>query len=563
MFNPSSSSSSTKNPKHLSIPTSSSASTQSPTTQTDLDTPVDPRSAAVAHFSTRTQATPSVDAALAKDEQALHNLSAADLDSNENKPGSSKMGNVTEQNAMDQVLSGILSMQKELSRLHVRMDNLESQNEATARRNSFYSPMTPGSMSPSLKSPGILPRLGRRSSSPPKNGPLDLLHAPHLSMGASAYTQPAPLLAEEPRLGLWAVVPAGGAGTRLWPLSRESYPKFLLDLTGSGRTLLQSTWDRLLPLAGQAQMMIVTGQAHVSGVSAQLPELEQANVLAEPSPKESMAAIGLAAAVLMQRDPEAVLGSFAADHIISGRDAFESAVTEAVATAKAGYLVTIGIAPSHPSTGFGYIKLGEKLSVAQAPNARRVTEFKEKPDARTASAYLSTGDYRWNGGMFVVKASVLLSLLKETVPELHDGLTRIAAAWDSDARTSVLNEIWPTLPKIAIDHAVAEPASKVGKVAVVPATFGWDDVGDFSSLADLIPAEEGEPRILGDSRLVVTESQAGGLIIPASGRTIACLGVDDVVIVDTPDALLITTRARSQDVKKIVGRTKKVYPELC
>ncbi|CBQ73338.1 probable Mannose-1-phosphate guanylyltransferase [Sporisorium reilianum SRZ2] len=473
------------------------------------------------------------------------------------------MGNVSEQSAMYQVLSGILTMQKELSRLHIRMDEMENKNEATARRNSFYSSFTPGSMSPALKSPGLLPRLHRRSSSPPKTSNMDMLHAPHLAMGASAHTQPAPLLAEEPKLGLWAVVPAGGAGTRLWPLSRESYPKFLLDLTGSGRTLLQSTWDRLLPLAGQSQMMIVTGKAHVDGVLAQLPQLEGANVLAEPSPKESMAAIGLAAAVLLERDPEAVLGSFAADHIISGRDAFESAVTEAVATAKAGYLVTIGIAPSHPSTGFGYIKLGEKLSVSEAPNARRVTEFKEKPDARTASAYLSTGDYRWNGGMFVVKAQVLLDLLKETVPELHDGLTRIAAAWDSDARDAVMGDIWPTLPKIAIDHAVAEPASKVGKVAVVPATFGWDDVGDFASLADLIPAEEGEPRILGDSRLVVTESQAGGLIIPAAGRPIACLGVDDVVVVDTPDALLITTRARSQDVKKIVGRTKKVYPELC
>ncbi|KIS68959.1 putative Mannose-1-phosphate guanylyltransferase [Mycosarcoma maydis] len=475
------------------------------------------------------------------------------------------MGNVSEQSAMDQVLSGVLAMQKELSRLHLRMDEMESKNDVNAcRRNSFYNNFTPGQMSPALKSPALFPRLTRAPSSPPKNnGSSDLLHAPHLSMGASAHTQPAPLLAEEPKLGLWAVVPAGGAGTRLWPLSRESYPKFLLDLTGSGRTLLQSTWDRLLPLAGQAQMMIVTGQAHVGGVSAQLPDLEQANVLAEPSPKESMAAIGLAAAVLLQRDPEAVLGSFAADHIISGRDAFESAVTEAVATAKAGYLVTIGIAPSHPSTGFGYIKLGEKLDVSEAPNARRVTEFKEKPDARTASAYLSTGDYRWNGGMFVVKAQVLLDLLKGTVPELHEGLTRIAASWDSDARDTVMSEVWPTLPKIAIDHAVAEPASKVGKVAVVPATFGWDDVGDFASLADLIPAEEGEPRILGDSRLVVTESQAGGLIIPAAGRPIACLGVDDVVVVDTPDALLITTRARSQDVKKIVGRTKKVYPELC
>lgn len=320
----------------------------------------------------------------------------------------------------------------------------------------------------------------------------------------------------------------------------------------------------MLPLSGSHQLMIVTGEAHVDGVMDQLPDLPESNVLAEPSPKESMAAIGLAAAVLLKRDPEAVLGSFAADHIISGRDAFESAVTEAVATAKAGYLVTIGIAPSHPSTGFGYIKLGEALKVADAPNARRVTEFKEKPDARTASAYLATGNYRWNGGMFVVQAKTLLKLLKSSVPELHDGLMRIAESWDvGGQRDKVLNEIWPTLPKIAIDHAVAEPAAKAGRVAVVPATFGWDDVGDFSSLADLIPAEKGEARVLGDQSLVVTESQAGGLIVPAAGRTIACLGVDDVVVVDTPDALLITTRARSQDVKKIVARCKKTFPQLC
>ena len=389
--------------------------------------------------------------------------------------------------------------------------------------------------------------------------------APHLSLPTVALPQPDPILAKKPDLPLWCVVPAGGAGTRLWPLSRESYPKFLLDLTGSGRTLLQATWDRLLPLAGEDRLMIVTGAAHSQAVAQQLPSLASNNLLAEPLPKDSMAAIGLAAAVLYHRDPEAVLGSFAADHIISGREAFESAVTEAVAVAQAGYLVTIGIAPSHPSTGFGYIKLGEKVDVKNAPNARVVADFKEKPDAKTAAAYLQTGNYRWNGGMFVVKARVLLELLRMTKVELHDGLMKLGAVWDRDEgeRSAAVKDIWETLEKIAIDHAVAEPAAKLGRVAVVPATFGWDDVGDFSSLADLIAAEKGEARVLGDSRLVITESQAGGLIVPASGRPIACLGVDDVVVVDTPDALLITTRARSQDVKKIVTRFKKKYPALC
>lgn len=357
--------------------------------------------------------------------------------------------------------------------------------------------------------------------------------------------------------GFWTVVPAGGAGTRLWPLSRQEVPKFFLDLTNKGRSLIQSTWDRLLPLTGPNRLMIVTGKVHTEGVRQQLPDLLPSNLLSEPSAKDSMAAIGLAAAVLCRRDPEAILGSFAADHMISGDDAFISAVAEAVATAKHGHLVTIGIAPSHPATGFGYIRLGEKLNLEDAPNARRVSQFKEKPDARTAAAYLATGSYRWNGGMFVVKAQILMDLLDEYQPELHDGLQRIAEAWDDNAkRDKVLSDVWPTLLKIPIDNAVAEPAALAGKVAVIPATFGWDDVGDFGSLADLLPAESNQPRILGRHDLVVTEQVAGGIIVPAASRRIACLGVDDLVIVDTVDALLVTTRARSQEVKRLVSRCK-------
>ncbi|KDQ06544.1 hypothetical protein BOTBODRAFT_39515 [Botryobasidium botryosum FD-172 SS1] len=358
--------------------------------------------------------------------------------------------------------------------------------------------------------------------------------------------------------GFWAVVPAGGAGTRLWPLSREGHPKFLLDLTHSGRSLIQSTWHRLLPLTSPSRLMVVTGRVHAPGVQEQLPDLNPLNLLTEPSPKESAAAIGLAAAVLARRDPEAIMGSFAADHMIAGDEAFLSAVAEAVETARQGYLVTIGIAPSHPATGFGYIRLGESLKIPEAPNARKVSQFKEKPDGRTAAAYLSSGNYRWNAGMFVGKAKVLMELLEDNEPELYEGLTKIAAVWDDEVlREQTMNAIWPTLPKIAIDNAVAEPAAMVGKVAVVPATFGWDDVGDFSSLTDLLPSESNRPRVLGDSDLVVTEQVLGGIIVPASGRVVACLGVDDIVIVDTPDALLVTTRARSQEVKRLVGKCRE------
>ncbi|KAI0319596.1 nucleotide-diphospho-sugar transferase [Amylostereum chailletii] len=357
--------------------------------------------------------------------------------------------------------------------------------------------------------------------------------------------------------GFYVVIPAGGAGTRLWPLSRENHPKFLLDVTLKGRSLIQATWDRLIPLTGPTRTTVVAGRAHMKSISEQLPDLLMHNLFCEPGPKDSMAAIGLAAAILARRDPDAVVGSFAADHMISGDDAFLSAVTEAVQVARSGYIATIGIAPSHPSTGFGYVRLGERLHVENAPNARLVSSFKEKPDARTAAAYIATGSYRWNAGMFVVKASMLLEQLKLHKPELEDGLRKIAAAWDDETlREKVLEEVWPGLEKIPIDNAVAEPAALEGKVAVVPATFGWDDVGDFSSLADLLPAEANQPRILGDSGLVLTEQVAGGIIMPGSGRLVAALGVDDLVIVDMPDTLLVTTRARSQEVKKLVAKAK-------
>jgi mannose-1-phosphate guanylyltransferase len=324
----------------------------------------------------------------------------------------------------------------------------------------------------------------------------------------------------------WAVIPAGGAGTRLWPLSRASAPKFLHDLTGTGRSLLQSTWDRLAPLCGD-HIMVVTGVLHEHSVRTQLPDLKSANLLAEPSPRDSMAAIGLAAAVLERRHPGAVIGSFAADHVIGNPAAFRGCVREAVAVARAGYVVTIGIEPTHPATGFGYIHVGEGLQVEGAPRALAVSEFVEKPDAATAGAWLATGEYRWNAGMFVVRASVLL------------------------------DELWPSLTKIAIDHAVAEPAAADGRVAVVPGDFGWDDVGDFSSLGSLIADDEELPgvKILG-SRDQVVVNEARGLVVPGSGRTVAVLGLDDVVVVDTPDAVLVTTRARAQEVKALVDALK-------
>ena len=297
--------------------------------------------------------------------------------------------------------------------------------------------------------------------------------------------------------GFWAVVPAGGAGTRLWPLSRSSSPKFLHDLTGDGRSLLQATWDRLEPLCGD-HIMVVTGILHEAGVRAQLPGLALANLVAEPSPRDSMAAIGLAAAMLERRDPDAVMGSFAADHVIGEPEIFADCVREAVAVARTGYLVTIGIEPTRPATGFGYIHVGDRLPIPGAPNGRAVRSFVEKPDEMTARGYVETGEYRWNAGMFVVKAAVLLDLLAEFHPALAAGLRDIAA---EPAR---LAELWPGLTKVAIDHAVAEPAAARGRVAVVPGGFTWDDVGDFAALGSLLSNNPAVPglKIIGRVRWV-------------------------------------------------------------
>lgn len=358
-----------------------------------------------------------------------------------------------------------------------------------------------------------------------------------------------------------AIVPAGGSGTRLWPLSRAGAPKFLQDLTGSGRTLLQATVDRLAPLAGPDGVTVVTGVRHEAAVRRQLPQLAPGAVLSEPSPRDSMAAIGLAAAVIAEREGDVVVGSFAADHVISG-DGFPEAVRQAVVAAQEGYVVTIGIAASGPSPAFGYVEEGEPLALPGAPAARLARAFTEKPDVTTAAAYLATGRYRWNAGMFVTRAEVLLDHLARLQPELHDGVRRIAAAWDTDARAAVVEDLWPRLHRIAIDRAVAEPVAAEGGIAVVPGDFAWEDIGDFASLAQALPSEGTGPRVLGDAAQVLPVGVGGGLVVPASGRVVAVLGMEDVVVVDTPDAVLVTTRAHAQELHRVVAAVREARPDL-
>ena len=355
---------------------------------------------------------------------------------------------------------------------------------------------------------------------------------------------------------LSCIIPAGGVGSRLWPLSRANAPKFLLDLTGSGQSLLRDTWDRLVPIVDAERIVVVTGNAHRASVIDQLPDVLEMNVVTESEPKDSSAAIGLAAALLELRDPEAIVGSFAADHVIRGPVLFERAVRQAVEAAALGYIVTIGIQPTEPSTGFGYIKMGKPFGEVASHDTYDVKKFVEKPGHSDAKKFVSSGKYLWNAGMFIAKASVLLEQMAQSQPQMVADLREIAAAWGTERSAEVRERLWPTLPKIAIDYTVAEPAAEAGRMLTVAGHFEWDDVGDFASVAKLLT--RGRPSdlaVLGD-RAQILSDKSSGIVVSDSDRLVALVGVEDIVVVDTPDVLLVTTKDHAQQVKSLVDRMK-------
>lgn len=347
---------------------------------------------------------------------------------------------------------------------------------------------------------------------------------------------------------MYAVVPAGGSGTRLWPLSRAARPKFLHQLSGDDRTLIQATYDRLALLAGPDRTYVVTGGSHAAGIARQLPELPAEHIVVEPSPRDSAPAIGLAAAIIARRDPDAIMGSFAADHVVRDEAAFRASVGAAVEGAAAGYLMTIGIAPTGPETGFGYLRRGDLI----AGGVYAVEEFKEKPAREVAEAYLATGRYAWNASMFVWRVEVFLAELRRQQPALHDGLIRIADAWGTPRQDETLGQVWATLPKVTVDHGVMEDAAARGRVATVPGDFGWHDIGDWDSLGTVLPASSEGNVVLGPAGDHLGVDTFNSVVAPGSGRLIATLGISGLVVVDTDDAVLVCPRDRAQEVKRIV-----------
>ncbi len=347
---------------------------------------------------------------------------------------------------------------------------------------------------------------------------------------------------------LYSTILAGGSGTRLWPLSRACSPKFFHPLTGTDRSLLQATVDRVGPLSSADHIYVVTGTAHAAEIARQLPAVPAANILVEPAPRDSCAAVSLAAAVLARRDPDAIMAAFSADHLISDQPKFVEVIGQAAVAAQAGYLATIGIRPLHAEVRFGYLKLGAALP----GQARAVAEFREKPSLAVATGYLESGQYLWNAGIFVFGVAAFLGELARQRPQLSDGITRIAAAWDRPDRDAVLGEVWPGLEKISVDYGVLEGAAAAGKVATVPADMPWSDVGDFDSLGDSLPADESGNLVIKGHAEVITRDVKDAVIVSTTGRVVAVVGLDNVVVVDTADAMLVCDRSRAQEVKQVV-----------
>lgn len=343
-------------------------------------------------------------------------------------------------------------------------------------------------------------------------------------------------------MGFHSIIPAGGIGSRLWPLSRTDQPKFLTDFTGSGRSMLQETVARLKTVTDTCT--IVTGKKYVEAVESLFPRMR---VLAEPSPRGTMPAIALAAALIARQDPQAIVGSFAADHYIRNEQAFSQAVTRAIEAAQSGYIVTIGIQPDSPSTAYGYIKCAEELEVA---GAYRVSSFVEKPDVELAQQYVDSGNYFWNAGIFIAKASVLLGRLEALRPDIAQPIQEIVDAWESPEYEEKLERLWPTIPDTVIDRVIAEPCTSEGRVAVVPASMGWSDIGDFDSLAEIMAVRDGDVQ---QSDNVLAIDSPDSLVLGAE-KPVVLLGIEGAVVVETPEALLITRRDCAQDVKKIVER---------
>jgi mannose-1-phosphate guanylyltransferase len=350
----------------------------------------------------------------------------------------------------------------------------------------------------------------------------------------------------------YPVILAGGRGTRFWPLSRKKRAKQLLALDGK-QTMLQQTVARLLPLAPPGQVWIITNDDLRPAILKQLPSLPKPQVLAEPVGRNTAPAIGLAAFLLLRKHPDAVIGMFPSDHVIADERSYRATIERAVEIAAAGEnIVVLGIRPNRAETGYGYIEAGS----AFGGDALRVRRFTEKPAVEKAAAFVAAGNYFWNSGMFLWSARTLANALREHLPTTASLLEEIAAAFGTPKFAATFRKLYPKCENISVDYAVLEPRSakgeQAGNIFCLPADFGWNDLGSWAALHEHHNAKSSpaEGNLINGSGVFILNSS--GNYVHAPGKFVATVGVNDLVVVETDDALLITTRQHAQDVGKVV-----------
>lgn len=347
---------------------------------------------------------------------------------------------------------------------------------------------------------------------------------------------------------LYAVIMAGGRGTRFWPLSREERPKQLLPITGS-EPLIRITVDRILPLIPPEKVLVVTGVSHLEEVKTLLPDLPPENILAEPVGRNTAPCVGLAAHFIHRRDPEGIMAVLPADHVIAKTAQFRSLIKTASNLVKSRkVMVTLGITPTHPETGYGYLEAGPLVAEPDGVKVYTVARFHEKPDLDKAQEYYLSEKYYWNSGMFIWRADTILSYLRELLPDLARDLEKLSLAIDRPDFISVMEEMYPELEAVSIDYGVME---KAADVLVIPADIGWSDVGSWTSAAQFWPTVDGNVS-WGDCLFI----DSSGCVIYNPERHVTLIGVDDLVVVDTADALLICPKDRDQDIKEAVEALK-------